>query len=421
MKSVCYSKAITKIQAIVIAVIVVIAAVGAGIAYYYSTVPKGPNVILIGASMCLSGYMAGQGQTAKLAYEWAIESVNNEGGIYIKESGGKVPVKLIMYDDKTDPTAEVSNIERLVTVDKVDFLLGSWASNMIAAGAAAAEKHKIPYVAAGAGLLTINKQGYQYVFIPYASTSDIVAALFKSFNDLVDPSLRKTIAIWQEDTSLGSEMADATNMYAGQYGWKIVFSEKYTVGSKDFTPMILKTKGANPDVVIAIPVDSDGITLIRQSKELDFAPKAFYFPRAAGSVDFSTALGKDADYVMNECNWQYSFATPGTKELADRYFKEVGKIAPSGLGQAYVPAQVLLDAIKRAGTLDKEKVRDALAKTDMITVMGRVTFDMKEYVGRAFIVPATGQWQPGGKWEVIWPAGYSTGKLMYPAIPWKQR
>jgi branched-chain amino acid transport system substrate-binding protein len=134
-----------------------------------------------------------------------------------------------------------------------------------------------------------------------------------------------------------------------------------------------------------------------------------------------------ANYVCGETAWTYALKTGRNPELVERFKKLKGKL-PTGcaFGCGYAATEIVLDAIKRAGTLDKEAIRDAIAATDLITVCGRARFDIKELPGRAAMDPIFIQWQPIKEkpfttQQVFWPEEIATAKLVYPAPPWKER
>jgi branched-chain amino acid transport system substrate-binding protein len=152
-------------------------------------------------------------------------------------------------------------------------------------------------------------------------------------------------------------------------------------------------------------------------RQLAFNAKFYLFIRAADAVGWSQNLGKDGDYVLLAPGWHYAVRFPGVKELNEKHQRQFGRPADVIVGPAYANIQILADAITRAGTLDRAKIRDAISATNMMTVMGPVKFrpDGTGVVPTVFV-----QWQRG-KQELVWPKEFATAPLQYPAPAWDQR
>lgn len=412
-------EAVSKTAAIVIAVIILVAIV-AGVTYYVTRPPPVPErtEIVIGASVSLTGPLAYFGYETKWAYEKAVESVNKEGGIYVAEYGRKLPIRLIIYDDKSDPTVRASNVEKLCTVDKVDVILGSVGTTLMLAGAPIIEKYGVPCVSSGVASVKLHQMGYKYIFTNFMLSYDQFLIFFKWWETLPEDQRPRTIAIWEEATEHGHENAEYMEKFAKEYGYEVVLREKYAPGA-DFTSLIQKTKALNPDVVMALPTGTDAINMIRQAKELDFCPKVWALSYGTAMSGFGEALGKDADYVFASFSYHKSLPFSVNREIVAEYIEETGK-EPTLLGCWYASAEILFDAIKRAGSLDKEKIRQALLETDLETCMGRVKFNedgsMKDSWKLTYIL----QWQHE-KLELVWPPDVATSQIWYPTPPWGER
>ena len=409
-------KALTKIQAVVIAIIIIVAVVGA-VGYYLLT-PKAPakEYIVLGASICLSGPLGHLGETEKAGYEFAIEDINAQGGIYVKEYGRRIPVKLVVYDDESDPTKAKANAEKLLTVDRVDFLLTSWGTPMVLAAATVAEAHKVPIVGPGSASTVYEKKGFKYAFIVFHTEYKAIPNYFEMFEKVLPADKRPyKVAIWQEDTILGKDYATAVAESVKKFpGYKVVLHEVYTPRSTDYSTMILKTKEANPDIIFSVPTTTDAIVLLRQSKDLGFSPKLFNLNRACEPYEFWESLGEDAQATVAHMTGHPLLPIPKNLELTERYKKKFGTMPSTGLPAAYAAVQVLAAAIEKAGSLDKEKVREALSNISVDTVIGKVTF---KGPGHAEVPIVIMQWQ-NGKQEIIWPEEFATAKLMYPKPAW---
>jgi len=157
--------------------------------------------------------------------------------------------------------------------------------------------------------------------------------------------------------------------------------------------------------------------MLRQMKELGYMPKMVFWPRGASVIQFQQALGADADYIADAVGWSPNVDYPGNRALSKRYQKDTGRVAAAVLGPSYACAQVLFDAIKRAGTVDRKKVREAIQKTDLMTVNGHLKFPEQ---GSPVVKVILNQWQKG-EYLAIWPPEIAFGKPMFPIPPWEKR
>lgn len=412
-------KAITKIQAAIIAVIVIAAVIG-GVAYYLLQKPPEKEYILIGFDMPLAGAQAFNGEQVKLGYEFAIEDINKAGGVYVKELGRKLLLKSVYYDDESDPTKAKTNAERLITVDKVDFLLGPFSSPICFAVATVAESYKMVHVTTGIGSTPCEANKYNWTFIPFHTEYSNSINILSFLNATLPGKGPYTIALWTEDTTLGATYLDAipkaVNLYATKFS--LVFQEKYTPGQVDYSTMILKTKEANPDMVFTVPSTTDSVTLIRQSKELGFFPKLYWMQRAAEPPEFWNLLSTDANGIIASMTGHPSLPIPKNLEITERYNAKYGKMPGVNFPSGYAAVQVLAAAIEKAGTLNRDKVREVLCTLEIDTVVGKFKFagpghaDPNVRPG-AYLEQIVYQWQDG-KQVIVWPQKYATGTFVYP-------
>jgi branched-chain amino acid transport system substrate-binding protein len=200
-------------------------------------------------------------------------------------------------------------------------------------------------------------------------------------------------------------------------GYQVALNGEYAPGAKDFSDLILKAKAANVDVVLALPNPPDGMTMVKQMKELGFTPKLSFFIRAPDAQIWSQNLGKDGDFMVLAAGWHHAMKGAGVKELNDAHQKKFGRPADPLVGPAYACVEILAAAVTRAGFPDREKVRDAIAATSMNTVIGSVKFRPD---GTGIVPQALLQWQ-NGKQELVWPKETATAPLAFPAPPFAKR
>ncbi|HLE42676.1 MAG TPA: amino acid ABC transporter substrate-binding protein, partial [Methylomirabilota bacterium] len=350
----------------------------------------------------------------RAGYEIAVEDVNRTGGVTV--GGRKMPLELVLLDDESDATKTVSRLETLAAQGVVAYL-GGFGSDLHAAAASVAEKNKIPYLGVAFALHKIHQQGFRYLFSPFWKSPDIGQQLVGLLGAIPAAERPRRAAIFQEKTDWGREMAAAFVEAGKGAGYEVVAHGEYAPGAKDYSDLILKAKAAQADAVFGIPTPPDGMAMVKQMKELDFNPRMTLLIRAADAPVWSKNLGKDGDYVMLAPGWHHAVKYPGVTELNQAHEKRVGRPADPITGPSYACVQILAAALVKAGAPDREKVRDAIAATDMTMVIGPVKFrpDGTGIVQSVFI-----QWQ-NGKQELVWPREFATAALAYPAPPFSKR
>ena len=371
--------------------------------------------IKVGAVVPLTGRYAALGAQVRAGYEIGVEQINAGGGVSV--GGKKMQIELIMLDDESDPTKTVARLETLATQGVVAYLGGA-GSDLHAAAASIADKNKIPYLGIAFALNSIHKQGLRYLFSPFPKSPDLAKETLALLDGSIPSGQRPTkVALFLERTDWGKEMGSLWESLAKQNNYQVVASGEYAPGAKDFSDLILKAKSAGAEAVFALPSPPDGMTIVKQMKELDFNPKAIVFIRAADPPVWSQNLGKDGDYFLLSPGWHFAARYPKVPEVNDAHQKRFNRPADPLVGPAYACVQILADAITRAGSLDREKIRDAIAATNMTTVVGPVRFRPD---GTGEVRVFFQQWLKG-KQELVWPKEFATAPFVYPAPPFSQR
>jgi branched-chain amino acid transport system substrate-binding protein len=372
------------------------------------------QAIKVGAVIPLTGRYAAGGAQVRAGYEIAVEDVNRAGGVAI--GGQKRLLELTILDDESDATKTVARLETLAAQGVVAYL-GGFGSDIHAAAASVAEKNKVPYLGVAFALHKIHQQGFRYLFSPFWKSPDIGKELVPLLASLPAAERPKRAAIFQEKTDWGREMAAAFAEAGKAAGFEVVAQGEYAPGAKDFSDIVLKAKAAQADSVYALPTPPDGMAIVKQMKELDFSPKLALFIRAPDPPVWSKNLGKDGDYFLVAPGWHHAVKAPGVAELNAEHVKRFQRPADPITGPAYACVQILAAALSKAGAADRDKVRDAVAATDMTTVIGPVKFrpDGTGLVQSVFI-----QWI-NGKQELVWPKESATAPLAYPAPPFARR
>ena len=374
--------------------------------------------IVFGFSTPITGALEYAGVPSKKGYEAWAEMVNAQGGIYVEEYKKKLPVRLVYYDDKTNPTTAARIYEKLITQDKVDFLLSPWGSSIGFAVSQIAQKYKKPIIFVWISSDPIYKQGYDYVFSIIEPASRHCWSAVKVLMDkkiVKDDPPEKLFFITAKE--LYPKTADTGAMeYAKDKGFKTYY-EEVEKGCKDFTPVITRMKNEGVDGIVTSTYYADFFVMFRQFQELGFRPKYIY---AAHSdlIDFAEAFSPDlVEGVCAHGFWGMSWDTPENQAFIERYKKRWGE-DPNQWSITVTSAQVMKQAIEKAGTLDSEKVKETLQEGDFSCMLSKVKYVNEGGYTNLNKLAATGllQWQ-NGKLVFVYPQEVAEGTFIYP-IPW---
>jgi branched-chain amino acid transport system substrate-binding protein len=370
-----------------------------------------PDSIRIGAVVPLTGPFAGGGAQIERGYIYAVDAINEAGGVFVEEYGQAIPLELVVRDDASDPNQTTSIMDELAGSDIVAYL-GGFATPVHAAGSATAERNGIPYLGVATSTQAMHDQGYHYFFSPFPKSPDMAVTVFEMLNGLIAEGERPlNVGIFQESTDWGEELGPAFIREAENHGYEVVYHETYAPGTTDFTDLILGARAAGVEALLSLPTPPDGFAMYQQMGELGWKPPFNLVIRAA-DVPTWNDLGPAGEGVVMSTPWHPALGYPGTDEVNARHLDEVGRPADPVVGSAYALIEILADAIERAGTLEHDAVRDAIAATDgLSTIIGPITFRDD---GTA-AVPNPHMQRIGGAIQLIWPADAATADLVYPA------
>ncbi|MBR1217811.1 amino acid ABC transporter substrate-binding protein [Bradyrhizobium sp. U87765 SZCCT0131] len=365
--------------------------------------------IVIGASLPLSGPLAGFGSFQQWGYKRAVDEVNKAGGITI--DGARRPVRLVIRDDKTDPNATAANTETLISRERVVAMLGSCTPALVNAGALVAERARKPMVT-GCNPLEAFKavRKWQYVWDLFFHEPQLAAVQFKALADLGAQTNRK-IAIWHDNGPDGQMVGGQIwPALAKEFGYEVVQNADFPVDNTQFTSIIAEAKSKGAEIVMVDAITPQAIAIRKQMAAAGFTPKVLNIEKGAEPVQFAEALGKLADGVLVGGYWDPSFPYPGAAELAKAFESETRLTSSQHIADSYAAAQILLDAIAAAGSTDPEKINAAIGETNKTYVVGPVQFD-RDHTAKLPVVSL--QWQ-GGKTIVVWPKDARTGDFLFP-------
>jgi len=364
--------------------------------------------IKIGASMSVTGTYAKPGSYQKEGYDVCIDELNAKGGLLGRK------VELVIYDDQSQPATAVKLYEKLITEDKVDAVMGPYSSAVSEAVANVTEKYKKVMVAPLAATTSIFKKGRKYIFMVITPAENYLDGLI----DMAAKRGLKTVAIINEDTLFPKASAAGTAEAAKKRGMQVVLQEAYPKGNTDFSALLVKIKAANPDVIAAGTYFDDAVAITRQMKELNVNPKMFGLTVGGDLPEFHDLLKQNAEYVYGSTQWDETLPYPGQKEFLAAYTKKFKHEPSYHAAAGYAGCLIYGEAVKRAGTLDADKVREQLLKMEIKTAFGDYKVDADGFQVAHKMVML--QWQDG-KRVVVWPDDLAGGKARYPTPEWGKR
>jgi len=375
------------------------------------------DTIKIGAVLPLSkAAFAQAGEEQRRGLLMALEEINQAGGVLGKK------VELIIEDDTGEPSVGIAACEKLLTRDKVVALIGGYSSTITYAQLNAIQRLE-PFVAwVGASSTKVEHDfGPKRWFFHYHPWDYHRQSTIRDFLLSVSPR-PKTVAVAYEDGIYGTTSRDYVVKYLTEKGFEIVFDERFKSGSSDFTPMLTKVKKANPDVFYWVAYAGDTTLIMKQAKEIDLNLKLF-LSVAINFPQYKESLGATGDYVAGVDVWIPGMKLSETVKWMEKFKKAYpGRTPEYWAPLAYTNLMTVVNAIKRAGSTDKEKLIESMEKTDYNSPLGRMTFKKSEEGGlhQAIDEQIITQWQAGVS-QVVFPPNKATSKLIYPTPNWKNR
>lgn len=366
--------------------------------------------IVIGGSLPLTGEFAETGKLIEKGMKFWAQEINQAGGLLGR------PVEFKIYDDESNVGKAVTYAEKAITVDKVDLLFGGYPGTAARAVMPVAEKHKYVYVSMG-GHMKSFEQGYSYSFgAPPLMGEWWYEGFFQWMETIPADQRPKKAAVYTMNNPVGASLTGSIQKWTKKLGIEIAIDEKYNLPLPDATPLIMKAKQLECDMLFANGFFADGVMMIRAAKALDYNPKAIL--QGIGSVvpAWIKELGKDGDYVFSGTSLFNKLNFPGNDKLnayAKKEFSTEGYPLYFGFGYAWM--QALAQAVEGSKTLDQTKIRDWLKTNKIQTIAGPMTFDEKGLPDPINFCTQI----INGQVELIWPQNVRTAQPVYPKPPWK--
>jgi len=387
---------------------------------------KKRDYILIGRPNPTTGPLAGFGEVSPWADNQVVEAVNKEGGIYIKEYGKKLPIKMKLVDTESNPTKAAEVASKLILEDKVDVMHAMYTPDTVNPVAAVCERFKVPCIGLVVPIEAWLAGGpYHWSFQIFWSV-DSVAESYIATWDMVADKTNKVVGFFFPNDPDGVTWSEAFAKKLPNRGYTYVDPGRFPYFTKDFSSMIKLFQKEKVQILGGVPIPPDWVTFWKQCHQQGYIPKvatmgkAMDFPSTCDALPDDLANGLTVELSSSEFHkFSSSITGESVKEFMDAYMNKFNKYWNQYVPFTHAGYEVAVDALKRAQTLDKRKIRDAIARTDLDTIVGHVKFNKHNYVETPL---CTCQWVKGRRfpWEmqIIMnnnvPQIPVTGKMIFP-------
>lgn len=391
-----------------------------------------PQDVTVGFVLPLSGGSATIGNQTKLGAQVAAEQINAAGGI---ASLGGAKLKLIFADSQSKPDIGASETERLIQRENVSLLVGAYNSAVTFPASEVAERYKTPWIVTGAVKDEITERGFKYVFRPNnKATYDAREQL-----DAIDLLKKETgkgpssIGLFYEGTDWGRSHAANIKKFAKERGYTISLDESFPPNQVDFTAQLLKIRASKPEALIVVAYTPDHLLFTRQYFENKINIPYGIHSVGGGSEDpsfYKAVPQKAVDYLFVQEDWQIdrlkTDKDPRVLDANTRFKAQAGYDINSYGAQGISNVYLIKDVLERAASTDREKIRDALAATDITSGMPlivgyqRIKFDEQ---GQNTFGHGVISENIGGERRTIWPSANRAPdtKPVWPVPDWSAR
>lgn len=379
------------------------------------------DTITLGSAISITGKYSQEGKNASDGYNFAVKKINDQGGIEV--GGKKYKIEVKYYDDESTPARTAQLLERLINQDGVKFVLGPYGSGPTKAAAPVTEKYKIPMVEAEGASRSLFSQGYKYLFAALSTSEQYLAPVIDLAAELAqqagkNPSTLKVGMAFENDP-FSLDVRDGVVDRIKHYGMKIVVDDKMPRDLSDISATLTKVKAVKPDILLFSGHTKGATTATRQMSEMGVSAPIVAMTHCE-SAKLTDKFGKAAEGILCPTQWaetlKYKDPLFGTAMDYNKAFLAAHseyKEVPYQVAQASAAVEIWADAFKRAGSLDKDKLRDALAKTDLDTFYGHIKFAPD---GRNLTKPMVLRQIQNDKYAVVAPTKYASEKVVYPRV-----
>jgi branched-chain amino acid transport system substrate-binding protein len=379
----------------------------------------------VGFTVPLTGAFGKDGSLVKDAYVFWKEAVNGQGGIEVQ--GKRHPVELIFYDDKSEPQTSAKLVEKLITEDRADLLLGGFGSSQIMAASAVSEKFRYPLTSGAASTLRLFDRGFKYYFSLLGKAPEEIRGCVEILPTLSPPP--KSVAIIGANVPFSADAADGFKEYAQKLGLQVVHFELFPMSLGDYNSLLSKVKAKKPDILLVGSHSLVAIRTVKALKEIDFSPFGVFFSYGPTVPDFVDSLGKDAEYVFAASEWTPNLPYRddffgSARDFYSRYVKRFNRSPDFVEAASVAGALIQMQAVQELGLKpplkdpDREKIMKFLYSKRFDNFYGPIRFAPD---GANEIHPPLVVQIQGGRLTHVYPPGAAEGKPIFPMKPWKAR
>lgn len=360
------------------------------------------DYILIGRPNPSTGPLAGFGEATPWADNRAVEAINKKGGIFIKEYGKKVPVKLKVVDTESNPTKTAELTSRLIMQDKVDLLVALHTPDTVNPVSGVCERYGMPCIALDAPVDAWLTGGpYKWTFHAFWTDETLTNLFVDMWDEYRGQTNRVVGALWPNDPD-GIMFEKFFTKILPARGYKVVDPGRFPFFNKDFSSMINLFKREKVEILTGCPIPPDWVTAWRQCHQMGFIPKIATIAKAClFPADVNAIGGKLPNGITTEVWWspnhpfKSSLTGETSKDMCDAWYKETGKQWTQPLGFKHAGLEIVADVLNRAQTLDKNKLRETIAATEMNTIVGPIKYNDRNFSETPLV---GGQWVKGKRW-----------------------
>jgi branched-chain amino acid transport system substrate-binding protein len=347
--------------------------------------------------------------------------VNSHGGLKVGKTSYHVEIKY--YDDESLPENAANLAGRLIDQDHVNFLLGPYGTGTSFTVAQIAERKKIPMVPGNGAAKKLFNSGFTYSFGILTPGKFYLTGIIDMV--LAQNPKPKTIAVTYASDAFSQDVASGAVDYAKAHGLNVVYDNKYPPNPTDVSSLVSAVKNANADVFLNAGHLQDALLVAKGLKEQSVSAKAYGYSVGPDTPDFIESLGKDANDVFGGSQWSTAVKYTGVPgfyrspaEYSDAFDRAYHRPADYHNADGTAACLAFQYALARAGSLDPQKVRDALADLDVTTFYGPIKFDKR---GVNMTKPMIVQQIPNGHLVTVWPRAIADAKPIYPTPDWGKR
>ena len=368
------------------------------------------EVIKFGAPLPITGPLAPEALKQKQGYDLWANQVNLAGGINV--AGKKMKVEIVYIDYQSNTPRAVQATERLITQDNVQFVFAPFGSGAAKAASTVAERYGVPMIAATASSSQVYDQGYKFLFGTFTPNDTLTNPLATIIRQRL-PDVKK-VAILARNDLFPLAIAQEMEKSAKERGLEVVYFEKFAINTLDHSSALAQIKAANPQWIFATGYTNDLVLMRKQMTDQRIEAPVVTMIAAPAYQEFIDAAGKGAENITSAAWWHPAVRYKGidifgTTESYVKLFRDTYKADPDyANASASVSGALFQIAIEKSGTINRQKVRDELAKMDVTTFWGQVKFGPNGQI--TSLEPPIFQIQ-NAKPIVVHPAGIKQGDL----------